>query len=242
MDRKKWIEWFSKAREFAQRNAYGLTLGVCLAVIMGTAVYVRWPRGEQPQPAEIGNQSVGAQDENVQRLSDVLETQSPQPSAALATPVPLPTATPSMAYAIASPACVWPVEGDVSRGYNPDSLEYDPTMDAYQTHSGVDIPAEAGEEVKSPMSGTVSALLKDALWGNGIAITHPDGLSSTLYGVSVNAALKEGLAVRAGEAIGKLDASIACEAEQGVHLHWALERDGEGIDPREAVMAQGAIY
>lgn len=223
---QKWTQWLQAARAWTVKNAYGVTLGICLAVIVGTAVYVRWPREVAQAPENESNLAVGIEDEGVEHLADVQSTTGLQPTEA-------PTATPlSMAYAITQPKCVWPVTGSVTREHSGDTLVYMPTLARYETHAGVDIAGTAGDTVVSPMSGTVAAVHEDALWGSGVTITHPDGLESTLYGVKVNSALKEGLAVRAGEAIGVLSDSIAYEAQDGAHVHWVLRRDGAPIDPR----------
>lgn len=228
---QKWMNAVKTARAFLKRNAYGVTLGVCLAVIVGTAVYVRWPQAT-PQPPQTENIAAGAEDEGVQRLSDVERPETTPVS----TPVSTPTVAPlSMAYALAQPACVWPIAGRVTREFSGDTLVYMPTLARYETHAGVDIAGETGTPVAAPMSGTVSAVGEDALWGGSITITHPDGLESTICGVKVNNALKNGLAVRAGETIGTLSGEIAYEAQEGAHIHWALRRDGKPIDPRSIV-------
>lgn len=218
--------FFEKMRAFLQKNAYGVTLSVCLAVIVATAVYVRWPQ-EEMNVQEEEFHITGAQDENVQRLSDVQTTQLPDV---------VPTTQPlSMAYAISAPTCVWPVSGSVIREHNVDRLVYMDTMDRYETHAGVDIAGEKDESVVSPMSGTVRRVYTDALWGQSVVLTHPDGLESTIYGVKANAGLREGVAVGAGEVIGVISDDIAYESREDTHIHWTLMRDGASVDPRSMV-------
>lgn len=218
--------FLEKVRAFLQKNAYGVTLGVCLAVIVGTAIYVRWPQEEAIVPEEEFR-ITGAQDESVQRLSDVQTTQLPSVA---------PTAQPlSVSYAISAPTCVWPVSGSVMREHSADRLVYMTTMERYETHAGVDIAGEKGERVVSPMSGTVGRVYKDALWGQCIVLAHPDGLESTICGVKANAGLREGVAVGAGEAIGVISGDIAYESHEDTHVHWTLTRDGAPIDPRSMV-------
>lgn len=223
---QKWMNGLKAARAWTKKHAYGVTLGICLAVIVGTAVYVKWPQMPQEAQQQGENVPVGAEDENVAHLADVHGTASEAP-AAESTASPL-----SMAYALAQPTCVWPLSGQVTRGYSADTLVYLPTLARYETHAGVDIAGSAGDGVVSPMSGTVAAVHEDALWGGGITITHPDGLESTIYGVKVSSALKAGLAVRAGETIGTVNESIAYEAQDGAHIHWTLRRDGKAMDPQ----------
>ena len=225
---QKLTDFWKAAYAFLHKNAYGVTLGICLLVIVGTAVYVRWPQKTQEEPQTEENVSAGAQDEAVQRLSDVTGPES--------TPAVTPTPAPlSMAYALAQPSCVWPLPGDVTREYSGHTLVYMPTLARYETHAGMDIAGKAGAQVVSPMSGTVASVHEDALWGGSITITHPDGLESTICGLKVNTALKTGLAVRAGETIGTLSGGIAYEAQEGTHIHWTLRRDGKTIDPRQIV-------
>ena len=223
---QKMTEWMRVCGAFLQRNAYGVMLGICLMVIAGTAVYVRWPQEKTVLPPEE-NIAAGAEEENVERLADVLVTQTIGPAW---TAAPL-----SMAYALGTAGCVWPTEGAVSREHDAQKPVYMPTMERYEVHTGVDIAAEAGVAVVSPMSGTVKAVYAQALWGDTIVLTHPDGLESTLHGVKANGALKAGLAVRAGETIGTVGEVIPYESREGAHVHWTLTRDGAAIDPRQQI-------
>lgn len=214
---------------FLRKNAYGVTLSVCLAVIVGTAVYVRWPQ-EQTPPEE--NIAADAPDKQVDRLADVLKA----PEAQTTMHPPAETAAPlSMAYALSMPGCVWPLEGAVSREHSAQKLIYMPTMERYETHSGVDIAGEPGVQVVAPMSGTIKSVGTHALWGGSVVITHPDGLESTIHGVKAAGALRSGLAVRTGEGIGTLEEAIPYERREGAHIHWSLTRDGVPVDPRQMI-------
>lgn len=216
-----------RAGAFLRKNAYGVTLGACLTVIIATAVYVRVGEADvpsQPEPTPPFQEiAAGAQDAQVERLSDVIGTTA-LPGSTTAAPL-------SIAYTLGASGGVWPLAGPVLREFDAQNLVYMPTMARYELHRAMDIAGEAGEAVAAPMSGTVRAVYTDALWGGTIVVTHPDGMESTLCGVRAD--VQTGAAVRAGDRIGTLEESIPYERSEGAHIHWMLTRDGAAVNPRE---------
>ncbi len=47
----------------------------------------------------------------------------------------------------------WPVQGDILTDYSLEVLSYNPTMDDWRTHDGLDIASAAGTEVKAAAAG-----------------------------------------------------------------------------------------
>ena len=88
---------------------------------------------------------------------------TPKPSAA-----PAATPTPAATPAAAPTSYLWPVQGEIITDYTVDALAYDPTMADWRTHTGVDIAASAGTEVRSVASGTVSDVSSDVMMGTTV--------------------------------------------------------------------------
>ena len=69
--------------------------------------------------------------------------------AAEPTPEPTPAAapTPEAAPQTAPTSFTWPVRGELVAAFSVDELMYNPTMDDWRTHDGVDIAAALGSQV-----------------------------------------------------------------------------------------------
>lgn len=241
LNKEKLMKMLERARGFADRYAFGLALGVSLAVIIGTAIYVRAPQTSEP-PANTENLAANVEGEDVQRLADV--TKSPDGLQGIGndtlytgvdtviepTIEPLPTSK-MMSGILSGATYEWPIKGDIGHAYSEEKLVYLKTLEAYGTHTGLDIAGTIGDAVASPMSGTIKSIQSDALWGSVITISHPDGLTTRLCGVLAGEDMVEGATVTAGKTVGTLDASIAYEELEGTHAHIEVLRDGKIIDP-----------
>ena len=151
-----------------------------------------------------------------------------QPRAAMAMRVP--TRAPAPAPTPEPVRWVWPLEGEVVAGYSPETPVWSETLGQWQTHPGLDIAGSPGEAVYACRDGVVSEVWSDRLWGNVIVIGHDDGYRSTCAGLNTLELVKEGDAVEAGQVIGSVGQSAACEAELGWHLHFELTKDGQPAD------------
>jgi murein DD-endopeptidase MepM/ murein hydrolase activator NlpD len=129
-----------------------------------------------------------------------------------------------------------PLAGEVTQGFGPTSVIYEPPL-AYRGavyahfHAGTDIAAPWGSPIYAPAAGTV---VFAGTMGDGadvVVIAHDSGLVS-LYAHLDNrvfpAAIKAGDAVQAGDRIGNVGLT---GITTGPHLHWAVWRGGEPIDP-----------
>ena len=142
----------------------------------------------------------------------------------------VPTSAPAPAPTPEPVRWVWPLEGEVVAGYSPEAPVWSETLGQWQTHPGQDIAGSPGEAVYACRDGVVTEVWNDRLWGNVIVIGHDDGYRSTYAGLNTLELVKEGDAVQAGQVIGSVGQSAACEAELGWHLHFELTKDGRPAD------------
>ena len=141
------------------------------------------------------------------------------------TPRPEPTAEPVRWQ--------WPLEGEIVGDYSPSEPVWAETLGQWQTHPALDIAGSPGEAVYACREGTVRDAWTDRLWGNVIVLDHGDGYISTCAGLNTLKMVAVGQAVEAGQVIGSVGQSAACEAELGWHLHFELTRNGEPVDFEE---------
>jgi murein DD-endopeptidase MepM/ murein hydrolase activator NlpD len=108
-------------------------------------------------------------------------------------------------------------------------LRRHPILRVRRPHFGVDFAAPVGTPVRAVADGTVTV----AGWASGLGrcvkIDHPNALAST-YGhlVRIAAGIAAGTAVERGQVIGYVGATGLAT---GPHLHFALHRNGEYVDP-----------
>lgn len=121
-------------------------------------------------------------------------------------------------------------EYTVDIGFSNTELVFDPTQKHWATHEGVDLIAEAGEQVKCSFDGTVKSVTTDSFDGTTVVITHDGGFETT-YKLLDGVTLKAGDPVAEGDVLGTVSSSALSEIAQGTHIHLELTKDGEKIDP-----------
>ena len=126
-----------------------------------------------------------------------------------------------------------PLEGEVVAAFSMDALVYNPTLEDWRTHNGVDIAASAGDSVLAASSGTVLSVEDDPLMGTTVVIEHAGGYQTTYANLQSETSVEAGDTVSAGQIIGAVGDTAAAEAAQGPHLHFSVTKDGEPMDPQE---------
>ena len=83
----------------------------------------------------------------------------------------------------------------------------------------------------SACAGTVETVYEDPLMGTTVTIRHQDGYVTTYANLQTDPPVTEGEQVAAGQTVGVVGTTAVAEAAQGPHLHFAVTRDGEPVDP-----------
>jgi hypothetical protein len=88
-------------------------------------------------------------------------------------------------------------------------------------HEGVDISADAGVPVRVAADGVVAAAGVGGGYGRYVAVRHPEAGLTTFYAHlgAIDAGVKPGLAVQAGDAIGRVGST---GTSTGPHLHFEI--------------------
>ena len=120
----------------------------------------------------------------------------------------------------------------VDIGFSNTELVFNPTMQHWATHEGLDLLAAAGSTVYCPFDGSVKSVDTDTFYGTTVVISHEGGFETTmrlLDDVTVTA----GSEVKEGDKIGVISADALAEIAQGAHLHLELTKDGVKVDPAQ---------
>lgn len=179
---------------------------------------------EQPQqkPSEDKNPLPGDKnDENDKKPSDAPGTGDENDDQQTVSPVP------------DEPKWSSPVDGYVFKPHSTDELVYSLTLGDYRTHSGIDISANVGSEVKACLDGKINGVYYDGLMGYCISIEHSNGMTSHYknLGDTLPEGVSEGKDVKSGEVIGYIGESAMVEFSDESHLHFELEVGGDATDP-----------
>jgi lipoprotein NlpD len=112
---------------------------------------------------------------------------------------------------------VWPAQGKLLRGFQPDS----------PGKKGIDISGRRGQPVMAAAEGKV-VYTGSGLVGYGrlIIIKHNDSLLSA-YGHNSKLLVKEGERVKAGQVIAKMGSS----GTVGTRLYFEIRKDGKPVNP-----------
>jgi murein DD-endopeptidase MepM/ murein hydrolase activator NlpD len=121
---------------------------------------------------------------------------------------------------------IWPVRGAITSPYGYRRNPFDSSR--RQFHSGIDIRGSTGTPVRAAMSGRVSRVGYDAVFGNYVVINHHSGYR-TLYAHMSVIRTRNGAYVGAGERIGDVGST---GWSTGPHLHFTVYKNGVTVNPR----------
>lgn len=187
-------------------------------------------------------QNDNAVKEEVAVISEIRPTVTPiaTPKISKNEPVPVPESTPvpetasvSVAVPAASPtpspkSFLLPATGEVQRPFSDTQLVRFEPLGIWRCHLGIDFLPSENDIVFAAADGTVENIYEDPLYGTTVLVDHGDAIKS--YYSSLSAVSVEiGASVSAGTELGHMGETAP--AESGIHLHFAMEKDGNPIDP-----------
>ena len=204
-------------------RGYYIALALCLAAV-GTIGYFAL----RERPVTVKQQEP----------APTLDIQ-PAPTQPVVKPAPVVIPEPEPQPEITEPAellpqVVSPLDGTTVTVFSMSELLYDETMADWRTHEGLDIQAAEGDAVKTAAAGEVTSVTRDELMGTTVCITHSGGYVTRYSSLQENPPISQGQQLKAGDIVGYVG-TAAAEATMGPHLHFAVEKDGSLIDPKEYI-------
>lgn len=218
-----------------------ITMAVCLLVIGVSSYYLLFDHKQSEPAAETASPPADTYvtapapeiREPAEPESPVVETISPTPVEVPAPRMPEVEIDDTPVVAEASLQTVSPLDGEVVTAFSMDRLVYNPTLQDWRTHDGMDISAPEGTEVLAACAGTVLSVTEDALMGTTVAVNHSGGYQTVYANLQPQPKVEAGETVAAGQVIGAVGVTAAAEAAQEPHLHFSVSKDGESVDPHE---------
>ena len=116
-----------------------------------------------------------------------------------------------------------PVDGWITRGFSSNRYVFG------GEHTGVDLAAKEGTEVRVTADGTITFAGWDDVYGNLAVVDHKNGYV-TYYGHNSKILVNPGDFVKRGQVIALSGNSGISSAP---HLHYEIKKDNLPVDPRE---------
>ena len=210
---------FAKTAAFMKGKGTFVALAACIAAVGGAGIY--------------------AYNRTVDTLNSSLTAKKPETSSRAELPAEAPTDSVLKDDSLTSELeaiskvqpRVFPTSGEILVAFSNGELVYNETLGAWEAHNGIDIAAENGCNIAAMTSGVVSNIWEDPLWGCCVEIDHQNSVYSYYYGLSQQLAVTRGDRVDSGDVIGTAGNTATAEIALSPHIHFALKRNGEWIDP-----------
>jgi len=119
---------------------------------------------------------------------------------------------------------IWPVPGRITSDYG---WRLHPILKENRFHTGLDIGAGSGKDIKAAADGTV--ILAGWVQGYGLTLIISHGnKTTTLYGHTSKLLVNAGDKVKQGQVVAKVGST---GVSSGPHLHFEIRVDGDPVNP-----------
>lgn len=212
-----WKSFREKCSRLNERYGFALLVTICIGIITGTALWTkREPAVFSPSVTPFSSESLSASLRMQQSLLD----------AATPTPLPSPSAAPSVQWHAPLSSCT------ILREFSLDSMSQSAETGLWGFHDGIDLGAEMGASVVSAGNGSVINTGEDMLHGCWVTAAYDGDIRITYAGMAMLAAIQTGDKLHAGQTIGFSGKGLLDEQNLGPHLHLSVEQGGKRINPR----------
>ncbi|MEZ4703645.1 MAG: M23 family metallopeptidase [Bdellovibrionota bacterium] len=130
---------------------------------------------------------------------------------------------------LSSRPSVWPAKGWLTSTFG---YRISPFTGLRHMHSGIDIAAAIGTEVRSPANGVVTRVGTEPGFGKFLVINHGYGIV-TRYGHNSKMLVKVGQKVKRGEPISLVGNT---GRSTGPHLHYEIRVNGVPVNPMQYIL------
>ncbi len=127
---------------------------------------------------------------------------------------------------------LWPMEGNVILNYSMDATVYFPTLDQYKYNPAIIISGAVNDKVISVARGQVTDISTNEVTGCTMTVDLGDGYQA-VYGQLKEPNFAVGDYVESGHVLAYIGEPTKYFSVEGSNLYFALEKDGEPVDPVE---------
>jgi murein DD-endopeptidase MepM/ murein hydrolase activator NlpD len=129
-----------------------------------------------------------------------------------------------------------PVSGSIMKSHSVETPVFSQTLGDWRVHTGIDIAAEIGADVKAVAGGKVTAVRNDHFMGKTVEVTHNGGIVSVYSNLSNDGiTVKVGDTVSAGDKLGVVGDTSLTELADESHLHFEILVSGISVNPLDYI-------
>lgn len=129
-----------------------------------------------------------------------------------------------------------PLSGSIMKSHSVETPVFSQTLGDWRVHTGIDISAEIGTDVKVVAGGTVTAVRNDHFMGKTVEVTHNGGIVSVYSNLSNDGiSVKVGDTVLAGDKLGVIGDTSLTELADESHLHFEILVSGVSVNPLDYI-------
>lgn len=232
---------FGSLGDMIKGNAVAIVLALCVVAAGAVSWYTvkdindRLENQQIPDPvadstlqqAESHVQDVQTEAENVPLKDEIAAETEPHTGTPQAADTVPQTETQTKAR------FVLPVNGQIFAAYSGDELVYNPTMNDWRSHNGIDVYAPQDALVTAGCDGTVADVYSDGMLGWVVEMQR--GSFGVRYcGLADNVQVKKGDRVVQGQKIGTVG-QIPLESGEKSHIHLEFFTDSGYADPNDFI-------
>lgn len=221
----------AKVAQFFKKNVYIILMVLCVIAIaaMVTVAAVLNNNNDSNIDLDNNNNNIVKPDPNPDdgKTDDVVTP--PDDGKDVVNPDPTPEPVEKEFLIIA------PVVGEIGIGFEDTLPVYHATDNHWRTHEWVNYMASAGTKVSCVFDGKVTVVEKNSYYGTSVEIDHGNGFT-TVYKLLDNVSLEVGDTIKQGDVIGEISGTALAEIKEGTHLHFALKKDGQLINPMDFML------
>lgn len=222
-------------KKFLKTNGYYLILIVCVFAVCIAGIAILEHNSDNDTSALLANKEPASADvfpsSSMPQATDSQQSSANGGSTSVSKPVKPSETPPQGTPAPEKLTLIKPVSGKILVEFSDKKLVYNKTLKEWKVHPAIDIAGRKGEDVKCAMTGTVSDIKSDPLYGTTVIIDNGSGTKTVYCGIAAMNDLTVGKKVTAGSILGTLGDTIFCESETGTHLHFEVIQNSKKVDP-----------
>ena len=116
---------------------------------------------------------------------------------------------------------------------------FNPTLNQWATHNGIDLIAPENAPVVAMYGGTVVEVGESYGMGHYVKVDHGENVIAT-YASLADVQVVAGQNINKGDKLGAVSTTASYEFSDGAHLHLEVYSNGKAVDPMDYV--EGKIY
>lgn len=221
---------------FLNGKGFYIALGICMIAI-GVSAWTALDKLDQSVSVADSSQPAASQPSVSSEESLTSTPEETSEPATAAQPEKTASATEQATAAPVAKYFVYPIAGEIIKGFSAEELQYSLTYNDMRLHTGIDIKADAGTAVKAAGDGVVLSAEQDPLLGYTVTIDHGNGIIGIYAGLSEAMTVTKGDTVTAGTNLGPLG-TVVSECVDAPHLHLEFYKNDAPIDPKELLKTE----